>query len=436
MVSNIDNSKLFEKFALTPQKQVEPASAQQQQQVIPAQVQKEMEGVQAKAHEPKKDELNIHHAGDHLVPNDAITKAKVQIEKTSKLPEYAIRGMKGDQDANFYEFLELGKIPYFVGGAVLTGCFRAGGMSPKVPQMAMGAVLFALGSMAAKNAIAIPLQIFRGIDLNAPYRDIVDCRAIDAEGTSPKKKEYHKVFESVDFTRWDLLENGGDKLKKNPRLINARYDRIAKKMGIKQNDINDSDSTLKTYIKKTLVMGKAFQYLMTVPFAVLGISIAGQDKTGNIFNNLFGEFGDLAKQEGIINKLNAMQKSLFGPLKGAVQDLWSGKGSVVFGKKIENLTGKEIFNEFKNIFKLSSPDKFTNAMGVLRATTSKYLGKAIILAPIVAPILATAWILNKTNAGKKEVLPATEFALDKKRLAEKLAQQEQTQQSTQEVKPQ
>ncbi|MEI7473856.1 MAG: hypothetical protein WCK67_03680 [bacterium] len=437
MVSKIDNSKLFEKFALKPQQQQAPAPVTQQAEVVPVQVQKEMEGVQAKTHEPKQDELNIGHASDHMVSNDALTKMKVQVEKTSKLPEYAIRGMKGDQDANFYEFLELGKVPYFLGGAVLTACYAAGGKgaAPFVTRMGAGAAFFYTAAMLGKNAIALPVQLLRGIDLNHPYRDIVDCRAVDAQGTSPKKKEYHKVFESIDFTRWDLLENHekGD-VKNNPRLINAKYDRIAKKMGIKEKDLNDSDSTLRAYIKKTLVMSKAAQYMSIALFAPLAIGVANVREMESLGHNMFGDIAKHLAKPKADATIASTTKDVFSIIKSATTDvigrsfksLWTGEGNTHTIKGVKNTIGSV---KTSDLFKQMTGGEFFQSLnGLLK----KHGGKALILAPLVTSVAANAWIYFHTNAGKKKVLPAAEFAIDKQRLAEQSAQGDNTQQ----VKPQ
>ncbi|MFA6990178.1 MAG: hypothetical protein WC197_08930 [Candidatus Gastranaerophilaceae bacterium] len=63
---------------------------------------------------------------DSILPNDPITKLRVKIEQATKVPDYIYNGLNGDPDANFFEYLQLSNIPYYIGGPVLTGMFMAG----------------------------------------------------------------------------------------------------------------------------------------------------------------------------------------------------------------------------------------------------------------------------------------------------------------------
>ena len=118
---------------------------------------------------------------DELLPNDRITKVKTGVKQASKLPKYAVEGLKGNEDANFFEFLQLGKIPYWVGGLVLVGCFAAGGKSsiPLAKQKAAGVLLYYLAAMAAKALINKPVKFFKGVDLNRKYDDHVSLQQRD-----------------------------------------------------------------------------------------------------------------------------------------------------------------------------------------------------------------------------------------------------------------
>jgi hypothetical protein len=60
----------------------------------------------------------------------------------------------------------------------------------------MGVLLYYIAAWAAKKAVDWPVQFFRGIDMNHPYRRVVSGKAQSASGFSPKKFEYHKLYEN------------------------------------------------------------------------------------------------------------------------------------------------------------------------------------------------------------------------------------------------
>ena len=63
---------------------------------------------------------------DKVRKTDFITKTKIGIDTALNIPGYAYRGMKGDPDFNFYEYLKVSKIPYYIGGLGLAGVCLAG----------------------------------------------------------------------------------------------------------------------------------------------------------------------------------------------------------------------------------------------------------------------------------------------------------------------
>lgn len=316
---------------------------------------------------------------DKALPGDFVTKAKVSVKKIAKLPEYVYRGFKGDPNVNFYEYLSLGNIPYYVGGAMLTGVFAAGAtrFNPqaresaikKAKQIGVGVGLYYLGSALAQKVIDIPVKIFRGVDLNQPYEDVIDCRAISKTGESPKKKEYHTVTESIDFTRWDLMY--GDETKENGKVVNKNFDKIKEKFGIDE-DVQDSDSTLKGSIKKLIISSRAFKYALTVPFVVLGAAVANHEAWGNIGNGLENQVKGVFEKGLDLKTRAAKAKDIFavhiaGPMVASFKSLWGQKGS---------------------------PNK---------------LGRAIILTAAISPILANLRILQLTSEKDNKFVDVKEY---------------------------
>ncbi|OGI01276.1 MAG: hypothetical protein A2104_07355 [Candidatus Melainabacteria bacterium GWF2_32_7] len=317
-----------------------------------------------------------------MLPNDSLTKLKVELKKAAKLPEYAYRGLKGDPNANFYEYLSLGNIPYFIGGQLLAAVFAFGKTTnnpqaavsavKRAKQIAVGVGLYYLGAELAKKVIDIPVKFFRGVDLNHPYENVVDCRAVSSTGYSPKKIEYHKVTESVDFTRWDLMS--GDETKENGQAVNEQFDKLAKKFGIDKN-VQDSDATLKGSIKKLIISSTAFKYALTAPFVALGVALAAQDAWGNIGKNFGKNIKNMFDTKSLLNLKQRVtiageiiKGNLITPMKESFKALWGKKG-------------------------------FSN----------NKLGKAIILTSAIAPILANLRILQLTSEKHNRFVDITEY---------------------------
>ncbi|EKE02757.1 MAG: hypothetical protein ACD_20C00337G0028 [uncultured bacterium] len=333
-------------------------------------------------HDPKLYD-SIHKAHDEVLPSDLRTKFRVNVNQASSLPEYAVRGLKGDPDANFFEFLQLAKIPYYVGGPVLAWCFAAGGKAAKevTRQKAVGVGLFYLAAIMAGKAVNIPVKMFRGVDLDQSYKKIVRLRTRTPDGLSPMRKEYHKVYESIDFTYLDLLRQGEDKAIQNHRIVNRTFDSIASKMGFSKS-LNDSDSAVKPNIKKLIIMSRAWKYALTVPYAALAIGLSSQDSWKTLGNNLKGDFirNSLVNKQGI------------SPLK-----------NILFRAKGAGLTLKgHLWNTFK-----SSAKDFWNGKGA--AGIGKYFGKITMIGALAATLVANWTILKNSSLKGEDVLDAAKY---------------------------
>ncbi|MDD3150888.1 MAG: hypothetical protein PHV68_08640 [Candidatus Gastranaerophilales bacterium] len=248
----------------------------------------------------KEDEIKKVH--DKILPSNFSTKMKIHVENALNIPQYAYRGLKGDPDANFYEFLKLGNIAYYTGGAVLTGMFALGnpgfntkatiGSKTKTKMVGAGVAMYYIMNALAKKIIDVPVKLNTGVDLNHPYRDIVDLRAQNPDGMSPKKVEYHNVYESNEFTRWDLLYK--DK-QEDPNQVNENYDIIANKLGIDEQ-LNDADSTVKPTVKSLIKQSTAWKYLLAVPAVVFGVGIGNQEEMTKFGNNLINGIRNIPKK--------------------------------------------------------------------------------------------------------------------------------------------
>ncbi len=260
---------------------------------------------------PEKKEPKPQH--DEILPDDAFSKIKTELKQDSKLPKYVINGLKGDKNANFFDFLKLGDIPYWIGGPILIGVFKAGGKDALkiTKQKAAGVMLYYVAAIAAKALIDIPVKIFKGINLNRKYKDVVPLK-IEKNNKGPTDKiEYHGVYESIDFTRWDLLENHSSGVAANPMLINENYDKLAQKLGIDKK-LNDSDSVVKPYIKKIIAASNAWKSVLIVPLAGLAIGLSdysGWETWGRGFKkdlkiNVFKPKSLFKKAKGLVDIVN------------------------------------------------------------------------------------------------------------------------------------
>ena len=68
-------------------------------------------------------------------------------------------------------------------------------------------------------------QSTRTETIQVSNKDLIKCIFPSFNGKDITSVEYHKVGESVDFTRWDQLYGDPQKGEK----VNFRYDKIAKK---------------------------------------------------------------------------------------------------------------------------------------------------------------------------------------------------------------
>lgn len=58
--------------------------------------------------------------------NNPATRTLIAIDKlTNAATLYPAKGLKGNKNANFYEFLTMGTVPYLIGSGMLMGVFNA-----------------------------------------------------------------------------------------------------------------------------------------------------------------------------------------------------------------------------------------------------------------------------------------------------------------------
>lgn len=233
------------------------------------------------------------HTGDTILAKEnenapLLTSARITADKfQNAVTVYPIKGLTGSRNANFYEFLTMGMFPYLTGSLTMIGVFNAASkfFSPDAAananklgkKMALGVLFYGIAKNVSKKLIELPIKAKYGVDVNLPYKKVVNELPESTNDKDLISNEYHKVFESVDFPRWDLLYN-------NEHFGNERnsyYDNVAKKMGYGSN-LKDSDQIVKPKVKELIVKARTFSTFASYLWAAVGVGIAMQKPWENL----------------------------------------------------------------------------------------------------------------------------------------------------------
>lgn len=305
---------------------------------------------------------------DTLLKNNFITNTRIAIDRFSSASTiYTAKGLTGNKNANFYEFLAMGRIPYFIGCATMIATsswvnkyfstFQQSKAKPIGSAMSLGIVFYGIAKELSKNLVTKPVKFATGVDVNLPYAKVVYELPEYKDDTDITSIEYHKVFESTEFPRWDLLY--GDEKKGEKR--NVYYDRIARRLGIGDN-LADSDQEVKPKIKEIVTNTTSTKNIVSGLWAATGVALAFQDPWAKFFD------------EG---NLNFFKKSF-----------WNKKEI----KKTAVL--------FTDAFKLGMHELMHGGEDALKA--NKIAGKALVYTTILATVLGDAKIiLNSRKTTKK-----------------------------------
>ena len=284
-----------------------------------------------KEQEPKK----LKYAKDTLLENNFKTRATIQADKLTKaFTTYPAKGLKGDRNANFYEFLTMGTVPYLMGSAALMAVFnlankhftpfansKAGQIGKK---MALGVAMYGVAKEASKSLVNVPVKAMTGVDTEMPYVKVVEGFPKFEGDKNTKSIEYHKVFESVEFPRYDLLYG------KTNEDRNVYYDKVAKKLGLGEN-LASSDKEVKPRIKDIIVRSNTAKSISSYLWAATGVGLAVQKPWDNFFVSA-------TKGKGVQKAAN-MARSFGNNLVKAAKDLWTGGANPT---KVQKYAGKAL----------------------------------------------------------------------------------------------
>ena len=268
----------------------------------------------------KELERELKESHDHVVSSNPLNQSRIVMEKfQNALTVYPAKGLAGSVNSNFYEFLTMGMVPYVIGSGMLMAVFNSASkffepaQSAKASilgrKMAMGVLFYGIMKSLSKKFIEIPLHLKTGIDVNLPYKT-TKSQLPESKGEKGRKSfEYHKVFESVDFPRWDLLYD-----MKEGKHRNYYYDNIAQKMGLGKNLV-DSDQEVKPKIRETVIRARTLSTISSYIWAGLGVAVAVQDKWTEAFKTNQGPLKIFSK-----DFLTRFKKGF----KGSIKELWTG----------------------------------------------------------------------------------------------------------------
>ncbi len=291
---------------------------------------------------------------DHIIKKRPTTGARIVADKlVNDVFSYTKKGMRGSKNSNFYEFLSLGLVPNLIGSTMLILISNAlngtfGGRDTMFAKfngkkMAGGVVLYAAGKWIGNKIINKGVKAKTGIDIDMPYKKVIHELPEYKGDTNTTSVEFHKVFESVDFPRWDLINKMGEH---NGNRYEY-YDALAKKMGY-HGDLNSADQVVQPKIREVLVKASSAKAISSYIWAALGCAIAAQDS--------FGDFMSLRNSPSLGAKVKKLPKEIWHSVKESTKSLAKTRmGKVLIaGAALSSMFG--IVNATKG-FKAEKEDK-------------------------------------------------------------------------------
>ncbi len=275
---------------------------------------------------------NNHGSEDRIIKKTPLTGARIMADKIAKdIFVYAPKGMQGSKNSNFYEYLSLGIVPYITGSAMMIATSvaakkffnpndaKASGMMGK--GVAMGVILYAAMKWAASKVINKGTELITGVDMDMPYKKVIN--ELPENGREKVVTEFHKVFESVDFPRWDLINKEGEENGNRYEF----YDKIAKdKLGC-DGPLNAPDQVVQPLIKQALTKAMAARSIASFLWAGVGVAIAAQKPFAE-------EFLNFGRNAGVLNTLKHLPKNFAEVFVKSAKQLWKGSSakSAIVGK--------------------------------------------------------------------------------------------------------
>jgi len=306
-----------------------------------------------------------------LKPNTLKNKVMSGYQKTtSAFTEYPAKGLMGSKKSNFYEFLSMGIVPFLVGSATFMAVFNGASKlfdnpgtkaaSPKGGRLALGVVFFAIAKSLSKSLISTPVKMATGIDTEMSYeRHVYSDPKLNLKHPV-HEYEQHKVMESHDFPRYDMMYG-----KKVGKPHNYLFDKIAKKNGL-GDDLPASDTEVKPLIKDVISRSSTAKSISSYLWAAVGVTLAAQTPWNNFFRAASKSNWEKYKPAADTNFVG----KIAGRAANTAKNIWRITGS--FGRNLVKAS-KELYNgpEFEKGF-----NKHAGKILLATAALSSILGAA------------------------------------------------------------
>ena len=340
------------------------------------------------------------------------TAVKIEADKLKKaFTTYPQKGFRGSKNANFYEFLTMGTVPYLLGSATMMAVFNLARVFFDTPasksagklgnKMALGVVMYGLLKNFSKKFIELPVKWTRGIDMNLPYKKKINELPEKGNEDNLEKYEYHKAFESVDFPRWDLFYD--NKFYGEER--GSYYNKISQKFGYNPNDVDYSDQKIKKSMKETIVKTRFFTTITSYLWAGLGVGLSMQTPWENMV---------FSPVQRVKNLKNHIQQVKIAAEKGNsnvqkyspfIKDF-----AVNLGRSFEKFIGVDFSKIVNNV---KAGNKITN--GLEKASKSQIAGRVFLGTAIGMTILGNFLSIHDFNKDKGSKTHASTSLIDERR---------------------
>lgn len=290
-----------------------------------------------KADSEKKQEPE--HSESRVLPNTIGTRIRQKFQKTSNaFLQYPLKGLRGDVNSDFYEFITMGIVPYLIGSGMFMAMFNLvnkylepkskvlAGISGK--KMALGVVLYGLFKSLSPDLVTRPIYWGTGVDIEHPIEHVYYPLPKEP-GKSAEimpQIQQRKIYDSREFFRKDLIQKD---------LGKEYYDNIAKKLGLGE-DLNDSITETTPIIQSIVSTAKTAKTFSSYAWAAVGVGLAMQDSWIDFFNSISNRRQHVSKPgESFVSKSGAklknfgkntfdISKSFCKSFCNAFKTLWTG----------------------------------------------------------------------------------------------------------------
>ena len=274
-----------------------------------------------------------------VLPNTVSTRIRQKFQKTTNaFLQYPLKGLKGDVNSDFYEFITMGIVPYLIGSGMFMAMFNLVNkhLEPKSrvlagingKKMALGVVLYGLFKSLSPDLVTRPIYWGTGVDIEHPIEHVyypLPKEPGESANIMPQIQQ-RKIYDSKEFFRKDLIQKD---------LGKEYYDNIAKKVGLGE-DLNDSVTETTPIIQSVVSTAKTAKTFSSYAWAGVGVGLAVQDNWIDFFNAISNRRHHISKPGETFaskmgNKLKNFGKNTIHISKsfgrsfcGAFKTLWTG----------------------------------------------------------------------------------------------------------------